>query len=443
MIEEAEWMIQEWALTVISMCEYFDLTESSLYLTLSKTESFVTAVYSILALTLPEPNKGMMENNIITLTATKHHVNLNITKSKTLAAMNMILGNIIESKRKILAQEMKGEVSCAYGIAIPPTAFTSMLELLAPSFIANLVALGQIEDFEQVRAAESVAELYQELVTVLEKMAHEQRFFSIFAAQYQNLIVHVCFVVLCPGAEELEELENSPSEYVAMIGDMCEAQESQTLMSKTAELLDHMVRNIDGACTFATYFAIQAIDSTLTNTSMSNEAYTYLKDWVATSRFLMMDNTEMRMVTSFYVLCVINFSITSVRQDLEKMLEGMFKLHGDVLFSLPSRLIQQSLGSFFYFYSGGLWEDDKIVFGRYLEYLATMASTPTFDKVAIEQACVTLNLLASEEVMLAKIEEYIPQILQIMVNGIPNHTKNSFFESLSEFASAYVYLLDD
>ena len=153
------------------------------------------------------------------------------------------------------------------------------------------------------------------------------------------------------------------------------------------------MRNIDGACTFTTYFAVQAIDSTLTNTSMASEAYSYLKDWVTTSRFLM-GKPEMTIVTSFYVLCVVNFSITSVRSDLEKMLEGMFKLHADVLFSSPSRLVQQSLGSFFYFYSGGLWDDEKIVFGRYLEYLATMASTPSFDKVAIEQACVTLNLLA-------------------------------------------------
>ena len=103
MIEEAEWMIQEWALTVISMCEYFDLTESTLYITLSKTESFVNALCNILALTLPEPSKGPMENNIIALTETKHHVGLNVTKSKTLAAMNMILGNINESKRKILS----------------------------------------------------------------------------------------------------------------------------------------------------------------------------------------------------------------------------------------------------------------------------------------------------------------------------------------------------
>ena len=337
---------------------------------------------------------------------------------------------------------MKGEVSCAYGIAIPPTAFTSMLELLAPSFIANLVVLGQIDDFEKVRGAESVSELYQELISILEKMAHEQRFFSIFASQYQNLIVHVCFVALKPGEEELEELENSPSGYVAMIGDMCEAQESMTLMTVSAQLLDHIVRNIDGACTFATYFAVQVLDNALTNTSMTSEAYNYLKDLVTTSRFLQYQ-VEMRIVTSIYVLCVINFSITSVRSDLEKMLENLFKLHGDILFTSTSRLIQQSLGSFFYFFAGGLWEDDKIVFGRYLEYLATMASTPTFDKVAIEQACVTLNLLASEEVMLAKIEEYIPQILQVMVTGIPNSTKNSFFESLSEFASAYVYLLDD
>lgn len=175
---------------------------------------------------------------------------------------------------------------------------------------------------------------------------------------------------------------------------------------------------------------------------MTSEVYTYLRQWAATAKCLVAE-AEMRLVASFYVLCVINFSITCVRSDLEKMLEGMISLHGDVLFRSPSCLVQQCLGLFFYFYSGSLWDDNKAVFCRYLEYVATMASTPSMEPIAVEQACCTLRLLATEEIMLVKIEDNIPQILKIMASGISTHTKSEFFESLAELASCYVYLLDE
>ena len=98
----------------------------------------------------------------------------------------------------------------------------------------------------------------------------------------------------------------------------------------------------------------------------------------------------MRMVASFYVLCVINNSILGSRQDCAQLLESLFTLHHSTLFQFPSRLIRQALALFCYFYVGGLWEENKDVLVRYLEYVATMASDARGDSVAVEQACATL-----------------------------------------------------
>jgi len=153
------------------MLEYFDLVDSGLYTTLSQTLSFVNALISILGLTLPDPTTLQPETSFITLTTTTHHVHLNNIKTKTLATVNMILSHIISQKRKTLAKEMKGEISCIYGMPMPQSVFTSMLETMAPTLIANIVALGQLGDFEEVRGVASVEDLYSAVISILYEMA--------------------------------------------------------------------------------------------------------------------------------------------------------------------------------------------------------------------------------------------------------------------------------
>jgi hypothetical protein len=169
-------MLGEWSLTIISMLEHFDLTESDLYVDMSQSESITRCFFKILSLSLPEPS--LSDPCFFSIANTKSHRSLNTTKTKTLAAINMILTNLLHNK----AERLKAEKSTAQtiGIELTESPLTRLLEKVVPTFAVSLVAVCSMRDVP-VCDRDTVDDLVTECLSTMGKMAREGRFSHHFA----------------------------------------------------------------------------------------------------------------------------------------------------------------------------------------------------------------------------------------------------------------------
>jgi hypothetical protein len=273
-------MLGEWSLTIISMLEHFDLTESDLYVDMSQSESITRCFFKILSLSLPEPS--LSDPCFFSIANTKSHRSLNTTKTKTLAAINMILTNLLHNK----AERLKAEKSTAQtiGIELTESPLTRLLEKVVPTFAVSLVAVCSMRDVP-VCDRDTVDDLVTECLSTMGKMAREGRFSHHFALIYRTIIVNVCFVLLARSEEQIEQFEIDPKEYVVHSQDICDAQENDGLQTCSAALIDALCRFVDGALTFTVFFTIQSLDRSITNSPVDMNT-PYLLEFAQISSYL-------------------------------------------------------------------------------------------------------------------------------------------------------------
>ena len=77
------------------------------------------------------------------------------------------------------------------------------------------------------------------------------------------MLVTVCLNGMRTGAAEFERLEGDPAEFVNLALDTCDKQESETVKTRAAKLLEAMCDNVDGSTTMLVHFCANALNFAL------------------------------------------------------------------------------------------------------------------------------------------------------------------------------------
>ena len=263
------------------------------------------------------------------------------------------------------------------------------------------------------------------------KCCGEPRFSPIFLQYYKLLILKTIPNCLHLTESDKEMVEDSPNEFTDLGLDICEKQESETVKTNAAKLLEMLCDNIDGALTFVVTVACTVIEGTLKGLGLPEDL----------SYYAVLDQ-EVKMDLCLILLSIVNYSI-SRRKDLLGMLDTLFSINFDVLVAANSAIIQSRLGLFLYFYAEHIHLNDETQIAKWIWFLISCMAPNYPFKAGVIQACETLSAICQDEEVMLRIHPYIPEIFKRITLCITNQREKNFFEALLELMNWYTQISND
>jgi hypothetical protein len=113
---------------------------------------------------------------------------------------------------------------------------------------------------EELQANESISELVVQLLQLLSDVTEHALFFDMFSSNKVTIIVTICLNLLKTTSTEFNLIQTDPSEFVNLALDTCDKQQSETLKTQAAKLLESMCDNIDGSVICVVSFCTNALN---------------------------------------------------------------------------------------------------------------------------------------------------------------------------------------
>lgn len=173
--------------------------------------------------------------------------------------LNLIKTKDMECLRLLLEYSLN-KVDAEKRSVIP---LTHKAKGVAPLLIKTAHAFATSHKLDALLQDECLNEFMVQLLEILALLSDEREYFDIFIQNQSHILVSICMNLIATSTSEAELIVNDPAEFVNLGLDCCDKQQSMIIKTQACKLLEHMCDNVDGASTFVTTFACNALNLAL------------------------------------------------------------------------------------------------------------------------------------------------------------------------------------
>jgi len=414
-----------------SILEYFEISSRT---TMKETKDLHQLAYmyhEVLNLAIPDPR--FASPCLIGIAPDQPTTKLNQVKSQILQGVNLILQCLQETKKDHLKDSGVDTVISLTGVDMPDSPFINTLQSLVEPFTLSLSQILSVQELDEILQSENVTELVIEVLLVLHKLVRENRFLSFFSQNAKGFLLQICFPLLKTTQNDIEMLEDTPEEFVAEATDICERQESETYKTSAAQLFEAISDHIDGVLSFSVNLLCELLDQSLSQSPVEN--YPNLSQFP--NSIILSLPEEIKADLAFTALSTINYSV-SRRRDLTTIVENVLKKYLPHWPNVKSAVIQAKFCLFLNYYCEYVFENDSESFSMLLQSLLYFCDPNTCSKAANIQASDTISNIIQDEDVSFRLENYMADIWQRLMQIIPYQNCKGFYEGLQEIVAGHM-----
>lgn len=302
----------------------------------------------------------------------------------------------------------------------------------AQPLVQTLVLLAKRPDVENLCDDESTADLITEMLGLLAIFSAEKEFYDTIQSMYKPILISVCLNLMRTMKPEKEQMEDNPQDFVNLALDTCDKQQSETIKTNAAKVLESMCDNIDGATSSITIFCCAAINTALQGAPVQPEQLLDMHDDA-----FMHSHPEIIAETCITAMTVISY-ILPRRKDLIPIFEETLSTNIDKILSEESVLLRARLSLLLGYYADMLFSKQPAAFKKSMNFLfSSVALVTKRDHVIGLQSCDTLNTIVQDDDLMPRLSEMLDEIVGT-INMLTAQVKIvSFFEFLNEFIKMY------
>ena len=427
--------LYEWSSAFTSMLEYFDITSKQSLSEIKDIAEIPQVFFEIVSLLIPDPE--LSSPSIINISPNSVHIRCNQAKAQIFQSFNLIVQYLQDYKKKIAESEGSDPVLTAVGLDMSDSPYLNSLSDLLPLMVASAEGLCLHPRADSLLDCEYISEPLTEVLLILTRLAADNRYLPYFAECYPRILVQVCFPLLKSTQADLETFAESPEEFVALSSDVCERQESETVKSTAAQLLEGLCTRVDGGLRFLLTISCEIIDWTVTRQQV--EAYPNLLAFASSG--ILQASEELRIDTSILAMCIVSY-FAGRRRDLVRIVEHLMGAHLNLLYTNGTGLIKNRLCMLIQYYCEYVFVEDNVAFHGLLLVILNCASPKLNDIPGVNvQASETLSFMLKEEEVLCRIYSRIPEVMELLIKLIDCQNSKGFFEALQEIISTNINIV--
>lgn len=419
-------ILVSWTETFSQILEHFEMISPKTMKHFIKQVSIAEIFFNILTIKFQGTGLAMLGTDAPTKEILK-------CKTGVLKCLNIIIQFTIDSKKKLIEeQEGLTQLTTLIGMDIPDSPFVSITWNYTPQLLDTIIGIGKEVIFGDI-FEESQKEFIYEGVSLFQKCCGESRFFNIFLGYYKEIVAFIVINAFKYSEDEKDLPVRDPQEFVDAGMDICERQDSETIKTGCAKLLETVCDNIDGALTYViglvneNFFSIfEPRIQNMSNPQIYNFSF----------------EEEEKIDCSILMISTLNYSV-SKRADLVKILNSFLERYQEILINSRSGVIQSRMGLFLYFYLEHIHQNSNTHFFSWINFLVNCMTPANPFPVGVIQACETFSSLTQDEETMLRIHEFIEQIFNKLITCIPSQKQKNFFESLSDFLNWFSEISHD
>ena len=418
-------ILHDWSTTINTIFEYFDITCKE---TLSeiKDNTDLADIFKEIIMII-HSDSGLSQASLINVTPSQISIKLNKTKTELFQAINVIIQYMMDNKKKIIEKENKDTYLTPTGLDMPESPFLNLISELLQPILSTLQVIINTLDTNQLLEYEYISEIFIELILILQKSCTDNRFLQFFVENHIFIIVYVCLPLIKCTQADMETFEESPEEFVSLSADVCERQESETIKSTAAGLLETICQKVDGSLKFLLKFSEVLIGAVIKQSFDNCELVSAF-----TGSELLKSSDELKVETCLISLCIVSF-LVSKRSDLIKQIEKIMTEFLSSIYTQSTPLIKNRVCMMIHYYCEFIFQDEENAF-RSLLLLIIRSCDPKVIQVASVnfQASETLSHILQEEELMSRIYPYVPDLMNNLITLIDYQEASPFFEALQE-----------
>ena len=383
------------------------------------------------------PDKELAGASIINVSPNSITIKLNQAKTQAFQCFNLIVQYLIDYKKKLAEDERSDKVITSVGLDMPDSPYLNCISDMMPSIISSLEFVSYHQNIDQLMESEYISELFIELLLILNKISSDNRFIQIFNEGYKHIIVNICLPLLKATLADIETFEESPEEFVALSCDICERQESETVKSTAAQLLESLCNRIDGSLRFIINLTFEVVDWTVTHKPLTD--YQNLSQFAQSK--ILQASEELRIEALLLSACIVSYT-AGKRKDLVSTIEVLFTTHLNTLYTNGTGIIKNRLCMLIHYYSEYIFITENDSF-RSLVLIVLKSCNPQENPISSVnvQASETLSFMLQEEEILMRIYDFIPEMVFHIISIVQYQNSKAFFEALQEIITSNTNLI--
>ena len=428
-VQEVISLLEEWSNATNAVLEFFELSSNKTLKDICQDFQLAEVFVQLLLFRMPDAH--FAQPSIIAVESNPTSQAYNNIKCQILQSVNLLLQYLIDHKKKSM-EESGGpmKVMTLIGASLPPSPFVNTVLQVIEPLILTLMELSNQSQLDEILQMEFVSDLVIETLLLLYKCTSETVFYQTFLACYKALAVNVCLTFLRCSQNEMESLNTTPEEFATLALDTCERQESQTVKTTAAQLLESLCSFVYGALSYTVTMLVQLIDFTITGSNLAAiQSYPVLAELQGRS-VLLLASEEIRIETSLMAFCVLAYTVQK-RGDLSILVERIMTTHLSTLVNVRSGLVQARLCLFLYFYFETMFEGEATT-QICLQFLLNSLNPTRVHPAVHIQACTTFSAFVQDEEIMLRVENCLPLVLSKMTEVLPFQKEKAFFETLQE-----------
>ncbi|OMJ89162.1 hypothetical protein SteCoe_8706 [Stentor coeruleus] len=431
-------ILYEWTCATNSILEYLDISAKENLKEVKDMSELAEAFKAIIYLSTNGTNFALSRvpydpstEFLISISPNQISIKLNQAKTQVFKALNIIIQYLVENKKKIMEDESSEKVLTAIGIDIPESPFVNVVSELLPWIVLSLQSICAHPECDNLLELEYVSELFVEFLFILTKLCTDNRLIQYFNDSYKNIILNICFPLLKCTLSDIENFKENPEEFVSLSSDICEKQESETVKSTAASLLESICTKIDGSLKYVISTALEIIDFTVTQNTQG--IYPNLSEYP--DCIILKTSEELRIETSLLAICVVSY-IVAKRKDLLNAVEKIFTTFSNTLYTNGTYIIKNRLCMLIHYFAEYVFLEEDDIFKNLLLIVLNCSDPKINESSSVNiQASETLCHMLQEEDILTRIYTYIPEIIFKLIELIDYQNNKAFFEALQEIVT--------
>ncbi|OMJ84772.1 hypothetical protein SteCoe_14025 [Stentor coeruleus] len=410
-------LIEECSSCIFIIAEHFHITSRSTLIEMQAIPELCIIFKDLIELDLPDLN--LSEKSLIHIGIDPIHCHYNASKEYVFKTINLLLVSLKDCKKN---EENHWDLS----------PLVNMLSNYLTPVVSSLYQVINQKDYEEILQLEFVSSLCNEFLIFISELVSDSRYFNFFTTNYREIFICICLPMIKTNANELDNFENNPDEFVAFSNDLCEKQQLDNYKGSCIGLLLKITENIDGALTFLWQFLYEWFIVSCNPQGVS-ESHPYFNLFSRLGFFSPEDKID----------CILfTFSILSIysnkRKDMVNCLEAIFTSYKPN-FQETCTLVKCRICLAIKFYSPFLYFNTEKEFFDLVQFVITCCNSNQNPSPALNsQASETLSVLFNEDDVLLRIFSFLPRIFDFLIGIIEFQTNKHFFEVLFEMVDTNI-----
>lgn len=410
-------LIEECSSCIFVIAEHFHITSRSTLIEIQTIPELCIVLRDLIELNLPDLN--LSEKSLIHVGIDPIHCHYNASKEYVFKTINLLLITLKDCKRN----------DKNYWDLSP---LVNMLSNYLTPAVSSLYQVVNQKDYEEILQLEFVSSLCNELLIFLSELVSDPRYFNFFTINYKEIFVCLCLPMIKTSANELENFESNPDEFVVFSNDLCEKQQLDNYKGSCIGLLLKITEHIDGALTFLWQFLYEWYIISC-NPQGIPESHPYFS-LLSRLRFF---SSEAKIDCIFFTFSILSI-YSNKRRDMVSCIEGVFTSYKPH-FQEACILVKCRICLAIKFYSPFLYFNTEQEFFDLVQFVITCCNANQNPSPALNsQASETLSVLFNEDDVLLRIFNFLPKIFDFLIGIIEFQTNKHFFEVLFEMVDTNI-----